>query len=120
MTFVLAGATSNGKSCWVHRFLKNISRVFGDTPTNTLLCCYGIYQLLFDHMKKDVPNHAFHHGLPNVEDIDGISVMFLTQNLFQQGKCAHTIALNTHVLILMKNMRNASQIGHLARLLYPN
>ena len=50
----------------------------------------------------------------------GISVMFLTQNLFQQGKCARTIALNTHVLVLMKNMRNTSQIAHFARQLYPN
>ena len=50
----------------------------------------------------------------------GIGVMFLTQNLFQQGKCARTIALNTHVLVLIKNLRNGSQISHFARQLYPN
>ena len=129
--------------------------MFGDIPTDKILYCYGIYQPLFDQMKKDVPNLSFHHGLPDVEDIEtlsgghallilddlmqevvnsktmqdlfcqychhmGISVMFLTQNLFQQGKCARTIALNTHVLVLMKNMRNASQIAHFARQLYPN
>ena len=47
----------------------------------------------------------------------GISVMFLTQNLYQQGKCARTIALNNHVLLLM---RNSSKISHCARQLYPN
>ena len=49
----------------------------------------------------------------------GISVMYLTQNLFHQGKCARTIALNTHVLVLMKSMRNASQVSCVARQLYP-
>ena len=154
-TFVLAGATSSGKSCWVHRFLKNISHMFSVTPTEKILYCYVVYQPLFDQMREDVPNLMFHRGLPDVEEIEalsgghsllilddlmqevvnsktmqdlfcqychhmGISVMFLTQNLFQQGKYARTIALNTHVLVLMKNLRNASQIAHFARQLYPN
>ena len=48
-----------------------------------------------------------------------ISVLYLTQNLFQSGKCARTIALNTQVIILMRNMRNASQIRYLASQIYP-
>ena len=43
--------------------------MFGDTPTDKIPYCYGIYQPLFDQMKKDVPNLSFHHGLPDVEDI---------------------------------------------------
>ena len=43
----------------------------------------------------------------------GISVIYLTQN-------SRTIALNTHVLVLLKSMRNASQISCFARQLYPN
>ena len=50
----------------------------------------------------------------------GISVMYLTQNIFQQGKFSRTIALNTHVPVLLKSMRNASQISCFARQLYPN
>ena len=46
----------------------------------------------------------------------GISVMYLTQNRFHQGKCSRTIALNTHVLVLM---HNASQVSCVARQLYP-
>ena len=49
----------------------------------------------------------------------GISVMYLTQNLFHQGKGTRTIALNTHVLVLMKSMRNASQVSCVERQLYP-
>ncbi len=48
-----------------------------------------------------------------------ISVIFLTQNLFPRGKHARTIALNTWYLILMKNMRDASQLMVLGRQLYP-
>ena len=33
-----------------------------------------------------------------------ISVVYLTQNLYQGGKCARTIALNTSALVLMKSM----------------
>ena len=40
------------------------------------------------------------------------------QNLYQGGKCAHTITLNTSALVLMKSMRNASQICFLATQLY--
>ena len=72
-TFFLTGATSSGKSCWVHRFLKNISHMFGDTPTEKILYCYGVYQLLFDQMREDVPNLMFHRGLPDVEEIEALS-----------------------------------------------
>ena len=48
-----------------------------------------------------------------------ISVIYLTQNLFHGGKCARTIALNTSALVLMKGMRNSSQIRYLAGQIYP-
>ncbi len=49
----------------------------------------------------------------------GISVIFLTQNLFPRGKHARTIALNTWYLVLMKNMRDVSQVSVLGRQLFP-
>lgn len=39
-----------------------------------------------------------------------LSVIFITQNIFPRGSKSRTIALNTYYLVLMKNMRNASQI----------
>ena len=48
-----------------------------------------------------------------------MSVIFLTQNIFQQAKCARTIALNTHYLILFRNLRDASQVTNLGRQLFP-
>ena len=47
------------------------------------------------------------------------SVLFLTQNAFRAGKNARTIALNTHYLVLFKNMRDELQIRCLARQMFP-
>ena len=48
-----------------------------------------------------------------------LSIFFLNQNLFQQGRCARTIALNTAYLILFKNYRDTSQLITLGRQLVP-
>lgn len=48
-----------------------------------------------------------------------LSVLFLTQNLFVQGTRSRTIALNTTYLVLMKNVRDVSQVVTLGRQLYP-
>ena len=48
-----------------------------------------------------------------------MTVLFISQNLFSQGKCARTIALNTHFLVLFRNFRDHAQIMHLGRQLYP-
>ena len=42
-------------------------------------------------------------------------IIYITQNLFQQGGDARTRALNTHYLILFKNVRDSSIIHTLAR-----
>lgn len=44
-----------------------------------------------------------------------LSVIFISQNLFQQGKHARTIALNTEYYILYKNPRDSGQINTLAK-----
>jgi hypothetical protein len=45
------------------------------------------------------------------------SVIFLTQNIYEKGKYARTISLNTHYFILFKNRRD--QIMHKGRQTYP-
>ena len=48
-----------------------------------------------------------------------MTVLFISQNLFSQGKCARTIALNTHFLVLFRNFRDKAQVMHFGRQLYP-
>jgi hypothetical protein len=44
-----------------------------------------------------------------------LSVIYLNQNLYSRGKNALTINPNTHILVLMKNPRDVSQLQCLAR-----
>ena len=53
-----------------------------------------------------------HHG--------NLSVVYTVQNLFHHSKEHRTISLNASYLCLTKNVRDASQIVHLAKQLYPN
>ena len=39
-----------------------------------------------------------------------ITVIYINQNMFHQGKCARTISLNCHYLVLFKNPRDFSQL----------
>ena len=49
-----------------------------------------------------------------------ISILHLTQTLFDKNKYARTISLNAHYLVLFKNPRDASQFATLARQMYPS
>lgn len=44
----------------------------------------------------------------------GLSVIFITQNLFAQGKCSRTISLNSTYMVLFRNIRDKNQINYLA------
>ena len=44
-----------------------------------------------------------------------LTLIYLNQNLYCKGKNARTINLSTHVLALMKNSRDISQLQCLAR-----
>ena len=48
-----------------------------------------------------------------------VSVIFMTQNIFQQGKHARTIALNVKYLVLFENPRDNYQIQFLGRQIFP-
>ena len=49
-----------------------------------------------------------------------ISVVFISQNLFIQGKYTRTISLNSHYMIIFKNPRDKAQFSHLARQMFPD
>lgn len=49
-----------------------------------------------------------------------ISVIFISQNLFPQGKYSRVISLNCQYLVLSKNPRDNFQVKYLATQLYPN
>ena len=48
-----------------------------------------------------------------------LSVMYIVQNLFGKNKEQRTISLNSHYSVVFKNPRDASQVTHLAKQMYP-
>ncbi|KAL9973651.1 hypothetical protein ACROYT_G020132 [Oculina patagonica] len=48
-----------------------------------------------------------------------LSVIYIVQNLFHQGKGTRSISLNSHYLVLFKNPRDKLQILTLAKQMYP-
>ena len=49
-----------------------------------------------------------------------ISIVYLTQNLFPQGKACKDIAMNTQYLVLFNNPIDRQQVATLARRIYPS
>ena len=49
----------------------------------------------------------------------GITVLFLTQNLFPPGKLSRTLSLNAHYMLIFRNPRDSLGITTLARQMYP-
>lgn len=50
----------------------------------------------------------------------GVTVIFITQNMFHQGGQHRTRNLNVHYLVIFKNPRDASAINFVARQAYPS
>lgn len=136
-TIVLSGTTSSGKSTWIEQFLKE--DMFDITPSKVFYC-YGVYQKKFETISNvdfihGLPESfdSFYgpaHNLLIIDDLQdevasnksveqlftreshhrNLSVVYINQNLFYQGKHSRTIALNTHYTILFRNPRANSQL----------
>ena len=48
-----------------------------------------------------------------------LSIFFLTQNLFHQGRGQRDISLNANYIVVFKNPRDRAQIRYLARQIFP-
>ena len=49
----------------------------------------------------------------------GVSVIFISQNMYHQGKQMRTIGLNCHYYIVMKSLRGKAQLKHFASEVFP-
>lgn len=51
---------------------------------------------------------------------NNLSVIFITQNVFHQGKGQRDISLNSHYIVVFRNLRDRAQIRHLSRQVCPD
>lgn len=49
-----------------------------------------------------------------------ISIIFVSQNMYAQSRCARTINLQMHYIVLFRHLRDVSQVMYLGRQLYPS
>jgi len=94
-----------------HEGLADLSDTVFDGSKPTLL-------ILDDLMSET--NQLVANMFTKVSHHRNVSVVYLTQNLFDINKYARTISLNAHYLVLFTNPRDAAQFATLARQMYPN
>lgn len=144
-TAIVAGPSGCGKSNFVTTFLKNCTNVCS-THFSQVLWCYDEMQPLYNLENvtyvQGIPEMSMFDGqqprLVIIDDLmresDGrivdiftkgshhrnLSVFYITQNLFHQGRGQRDISLNTSYIIYFKNPRDRTQIRHLARQVFPD
>ena len=146
---IIAGPSGSGKSFFVKNFLKHIGKMV-DTNFNRIIFYYAEWQNTYVEMGKNIDFHEGLPQVsdfsidtkPKLIIIDdlmressdksvvdiftkyshhkNLSVIYLTQNLFHQGRGQRDISLNAHYIVVFKNPRDRSQIQHFARQLYPD
>ena len=147
-TAIVSGPTGCGKTAWVLRLVDNMHKMVEPVPRR-IWYYYGEYQHAFNkyasvHFEEGLPqlrDEVFDGSEPSLIVVDdhmsdinqvvaniftkishhrNISILHLTQNLFDKNKYARTISLNAHYLVLFKNPRDAGQFSILARQMYPS
>lgn len=141
-TMLVSGPTGVGKTVFTQKML---SSSFFDPPPNRIVWAYSEWQksyesFPFTYVKglenlDEVMAQVEGPQILVVDDLMGedtptleqwftkkshhrnVSVIYIVQNLFDKQQ--RTISLNAHYLVLFKNPRDTSQIGVLARQMYP-
>ena len=69
-SLIVSGSTGSGKTLWVYRLLQHLDGLYVNDPPVETLYCYGIYQPLYDEMKRTLSNFSMHHGVPTTIELD--------------------------------------------------
>ena len=145
-TGIVAGPTACGKSTWVKNLITYQKDMIDPVPEQ-IIWFYGEWQPLYDTLsgmvefregladlttlKTKKPTLVIIDDLMTETDKSvsnlftkgshhrNLSVLHLVQNVFDKNKHTRTISLNAHYLVIFKNPRDASQITHLAKQMYP-
>lgn len=144
-TAILAGPTSCGKSHFMMKFLEKLDKMIeqpifeviyclpAGQPVNTFFERFNVVRGVpdiesFSDLKPRliILDDLMREADSNVVDLFtkgshhfNLSVVFITQNIFNQGKGRRDISLNTHYLVCFNNPRDRQQILTLSRQVNP-
>jgi hypothetical protein len=144
---LLLGSTYSGKSCFIVDLILNAKQYFSK-PFSKIVYCYDIYQPLFEQIRhlavlhqgifRDFDTHDGHMLLiiddlypPSSKDDlvlfeslftkishhHNITILLVAHNIFL--KPIRNLSLNSHYLVLFKQIRDKTQITHLATQICP-
>lgn len=143
-TTIVAGPSGCGKSNFVCEFIKHMNQIC-NVEFKNILWCYDEMQPLYNltgvNYYQGIADLSMFDGkepqLMIIDDLmresDGrvvdiftkgshhrnLSIFYITQNLFHQGKGQRDISLNSSYIVYFKNPRDKTQIRYLARQLVP-
>jgi hypothetical protein len=145
---IICGPSGAGKTSFIHRILKNIDSIC-NVPFSRVVYAYGIFQPLYRDIAKipnvqmveGMPSvddlQLNPEGTLLVLDdlfLDtsketaqlftrlrhlNLSTIFVTHNFFHECRFMRTITRNAHYLVFFRNPRDAQQLAHLSRQMYP-
>ena len=85
-SIAVSGATCSGKIFSLYRLLCHKNEMF-ENPPQKVLYCYGIYQLFYEKMEKELPFITFQQGLPSTSDLEALAEPDLSGRSY--GICDH-------------------------------
>ena len=145
-TWLLSGASGSGKTTFVKRFIKHLPSIITPCPEE-IIWYYGQFQKDYATIKgvtfkEGLPRLDDFTGdkkiLVVIDDLQhetndelaklftkwshhlNLTILFLVQELFGKSRHHRTISLNAHYICVFRNVRDSSQIMHLARQVFPS
>lgn len=147
-TCMVCGPTACGKTYFVKRFFRCINTM-SDTKFARILFYYSEWQpgyieygdnvefheglpqnidyssdqcpklVIIDDLMREASNNTVIDLFTKGSHHKNLSVIFITQNLFHQGRGMRDISLNANYIVIFKNPRDRAQIRHLAQQVCP-
>lgn len=142
---MVCGPSQCGKTVFVNNLLQQYDTIFNPPPKH-IIWHYG--EIIPEHRLKHVhyvgglpeTENIKQNSIIVIDDLfleaaksDSITnlftrvshhrrcfIIFITQNLYHSSKSSRTRSLNTHYLVLFKNIRDNTVIHTLARQMYPS
>lgn len=142
---IIAAPSQAGKTVFTFKLLEH-ARTLIYPPVDKIVYCYSEYQNTFEQypnitFHEGIPDFQQFEGKQSVllilddfmeqttQDFSNlftkyshhrnISVIYMTQNLFYNGKHNRTMNLNSHYIVLFKNPRDQTQISVIAKQMFP-
>ena len=122
---LIVGPTSFGKTIFLHHLLLENLDLFDERPPRVHYC-HGSWQNKFDDTQrcgieffKGVPTHEILNLFTQYSHHMNVTVCYLCQDMFPQGKHAKTISRNAQYIIAFKNPRDKVALRTLLLQIYP-